>query len=206
MARKKAVLGAAAFDRFLRSIKVDKSHDHAEVLLLTCIDFRFFSLISQKMNDEGLNGKYDHFILAGAALGATLDFSDAHLPEPGPPEWSCKPLLPRLHWQQVFLEHVQIALKLHSTIHRVIILEHRGCGAYKAFLKPEGYPQPTPNKDPERNAHKAQADKLEQVIKKHFPRLRVDKWLAQLKPDGVEPLMLNSTASRDSLAIESLSI
>jgi hypothetical protein len=63
------------FERFLRSIKVDKSHDHAEVLLLTCIDFRFFTLIAQKMNDEGLTGKYDHFILAGTALGATLDFA-----------------------------------------------------------------------------------------------------------------------------------
>ena len=35
MAKKKEV--PAAFERFLRSIKVDTSHDHAEVLLLTCI-------------------------------------------------------------------------------------------------------------------------------------------------------------------------
>ncbi|WP_397570352.1 hypothetical protein [Schlesneria sp. T3-172] len=203
MAKKTAA--PLTFERFLRSIKVDKSHDHAEVLLLTCIDFRFFTLIAKEMDCKGLTGKYDHFILAGAALGAALDFSDAHLPEPKPPECSCKPLLPRLHWQQVFIEHVQIALKLHSTINRIIIIEHRECGAYKAFLKPEGYPKPTPKKDPERDAHKAQADKLEQIIKAHFPSLKVDKWLAQLKPDEVGPLMKHTPDARDSLLIESLS-
>lgn len=54
MAKKSAVSNLAAFEKFLRSIKVDKSHEHAEVLLLTCIDFRYFTLIAQKMNDEGL--------------------------------------------------------------------------------------------------------------------------------------------------------
>lgn len=49
MAKKLADSGLAAFEKFLRSIKVDKSHEHAEVLLLTCIDFRFFTLIAQKM-------------------------------------------------------------------------------------------------------------------------------------------------------------
>jgi hypothetical protein len=204
MAKKSLASPLAAFEKFLRSIKIDKSHEHAEVLLLTCIDFRFFTLIAQKMCDEGLAGKYDHFILAGAALGANLDFSDAHLPQPQPPDCQCKPFLPRLHWQQVFIEHLQIALKLHNTINRVIIIEHRECGAYKAFLKPEGYPKPTPKKDPERDAHKVQADKLERIIKAHFPGLRVDKWLAQLTPGSIGPLLLMAPDAIQSLAIESL--
>lgn len=204
MAKRLAISGLAAFEKFLRSIKVDKSHEHAEVLLLTCIDFRFFTLIAQKLNDEGLAGKYDHFILAGAALGATLDFSNAHLPAPQPPDCQCKPLLPRLHWQQVFIEHLQIALQLHATINRVVIIEHRECGAYKAFLQPAGYPKPTPKKDPERDAHKAQADKLEKIINTHFPKLRIDKWLAQLKPGSIGPLSMTAPSAIDSLAIESL--
>ena len=204
MAKKSSTDGLAAFEKYLRSIKVDKSHDHAEVLLLTCIDFRFFTLIVQKMCDEGLAGKYDHFILAGAALGATLDFSDAHLPPPQPPACKCNPLLPRLHWQQVFIEHLQIALQLHATIKRVIIIEHRDCGAYKAFLKPGGYPKPTAKKDAERDAHKAQADKLEKIIKSHFPSLRVDKWLAQLTPGTVGPLSSLPPDMKGLLAIESL--
>jgi len=204
MAKKPSASGPSPFERFLRTIKVDKSHDHAEVLLLTCIDFRFFTLIAQKMCQEGLSGKYDHFILAGAALGATLEFNDAHLPEPTSDDCKCKPLLPRLHWQQVFLEHLQIALQLHATIRRVIIIEHRECGAYKAFLKPEGYPPPTPKKDPERDAHRKHANRLEEIIHQHFKGLRVDKWLAQLKPGSIGPLGVLEDDAFESLELELL--
>jgi len=188
---------ATPFETFLRSIKVDRSTEHAEVLLLTCIDFRFFTLIARKMHQVGLTGKYDHFILAGASLGATLDFSAAQLPPP-------QPLLPRLHWQQVFLEHLQLALQLHKTIHRVIIIEHRECGAYKAFLKPDGYPAPTPAADPERDAHKIQAEKLERIITTHFPSLQVDKWLARLKPKSIGPLKAFDAGAEDALELDSL--
>lgn len=54
MAKIKSDLTALAFDKYLGSIKVDKSHEHAEVLLLTCIDFRFFTLIAEKMARAGL--------------------------------------------------------------------------------------------------------------------------------------------------------
>jgi hypothetical protein len=197
MAKKAA---AVTLEKLLRTIKIDPSHEHAEVLLLTCIDFRFFPLISRKMRKEGLQGKYDHFILAGASLGATLDFSGDHLPAPTPPDCKCRPLLPRLHWQQVFVEHLQLALQLHNTIHRVIIIEHRECGAYKAFLEPNGYATPAA----ERRAHKAQADKLEGVIKQHFKGLRVDKWLASLKPQAIGPLRMMDMES--DAAVESLEI
>src|SRR4051794_22308447 len=106
------------FERYLRSIPIDTSHEHAEVLLLTCIDFRFFRLIAEKLDEIGLTGKYDHFILAGASLGALLDFNADHLPDP-------KPFLPRLHWQQSFVEHLLLATQLHSTIRRVIVIDHR---------------------------------------------------------------------------------
>lgn len=196
---------SSPFEKSLRSIKIDRSHDHAEVFLLTCIDFRFFPLIAKKMDDEGLTGKYDHFILAGAALGATLDFNADHLPAPTPSDCKCPPLLPRLHWQQVFVEHLQLAVTLHSTIHRVIIIEHRDCGAYKAFVEPNGYPDPTPKKDPERDAHKAKAEKLEGIIKSHFKGLRVDKWLASLKSGTVGPLKMTDAVAEEAIEIELLS-
>ena len=166
------------FEKYLRSIPKKGSAEHAEVLLLTCIDYRFFTIIAQKLHDEGLEGKYDHFILAGASLGAGLDFNDDHLPA------DKKTQLPRTHWQQVFIEHLQIATKLHPTIHTVIVIDHRDCGAYKFFLKPEGYATP----DEEKAAHKAQADKLVDLVYRIKPTLTVTKWLASLSPAGVGPL------------------
>jgi hypothetical protein len=189
----KKVSKPTAFTKMLRSIPVDRGHDHAEVLLLTCIDFRFFRLISQKMCEEGLTGKYDHFILAGASLGALLDFNADHLPDP-------KPLLPRIHWQQVFIEHLQLATKLHETIRRVVIIEHRECGAYKAFLDPNGYP----SKARERAAHKKQADKLERLIRSLDPRLAVEKWLAGLTPAAIGPLGVRGGETFDDIELTPL--
>ncbi len=196
-----------SIEKAIRSLSLDDTTPHAEALLLTCIDYRFFTLIAKKMDDLKLTGKYDHFILAGAALGATLDFSGDHLPLPKPPDCKCRPLLPRLHWQQVFIEHLQIALQLHTTINQVVIIEHRECGAYKAFLEPNGYPAPTPKDDPERKAHKAQADKLQRIILQHFPTLTVTKWLASLTPRDVDPLkMLAAGGPEAAAAVEAVEI
>lgn len=194
----------ATVEKAIRSLKFDESTPHAEALLLTCIDFRFFTIIAKKMEELKLTGKYDHFILAGAALGATLDFSADHLPAPKPPNCKCRPLLPRLHWQQVFIEHLQIALQLHTSITQVIIIEHRKCGAYETFLEPNGYPDPPSKEDPERKAHKAQADKLQRIVLQYFPKLTVTKWLASLATGTAEPLDFTSEKAVEAIQIEVL--
>jgi hypothetical protein len=48
--------------------RATNSHE-SEVLLLTCIDFRFFHKISEHIVAAGLPGKFDHVIVAGAELG-----------------------------------------------------------------------------------------------------------------------------------------
>lgn len=93
-----------------------------------------------------------------------------------------------------------LALQLHSTIHTVIIIEHRECGAYKAFLEPAGYGSAAA----EKAAHKAQADKLEKIIMGYFPSLAVVKWLASLTPPGVGPLMLAPAATNAGLRMDRL--
>src|SRR5690349_17156505 len=40
-----------------------------EALLLTCIDYRLTAATTRYMTDRQMEGKYDQFILAGAALG-----------------------------------------------------------------------------------------------------------------------------------------
>jgi hypothetical protein len=174
--------GDSAFENFLRSMPRNSDELHAEVLLLNCIDYRFFTIIAQAMHDAGWERKYDHFILAGASLGALLDFNNDHLPQPKPPK--TKPALPRIHWQQVFIEHLQLATQLHTQIHSIIIIEHRKCGAYETFLEP-GLMN---DEAREKAAHKQQADKLEQLIYRIKPGLTVTKWLASLDPRGVGPL------------------
>ncbi len=60
-----------------------------------------------------MNGKYDHVVLAGASLGALTDKQKA--------------------WGETFWGHLGVAMDLHH-IHKVIVLDHRDCGAYKVFL------------------------------------------------------------------------
>ncbi len=104
------------FSDYLKGLALDRTSHDAEVLLVTCIDFRFFHKVTEHIAAAGLNGKFDHVILAGAELGAVVDF---------PPE-------PKLHWQQFFLEHLDLSRMLHG-IKRVVVLGHRDCGAYRKF-------------------------------------------------------------------------
>jgi carbonic anhydrase len=117
----------------------------AEVLLLTCMDFRYFELISNVMKDADLVGRYDHVILAGAALGAVVRGKE--------------------HWHKTFFDHLALAEKLHD-VKTVIVLEHRDCGAYgpKGFgLLPDN---PTPQE--ERRVHFEQVAGLKKRIPSHL--------------------------------------
>jgi hypothetical protein len=138
----------------------------AEALVLTCIDFRYFALIAQVIAGENLVGNYDHVILAGGTLGPLVDF----------------PPTPMLHWQQTFLDHLTLSERLHK-IKRVVVLDHRDCGAYKEFgiLTPQSTPEE------EFNAHRAQAIKLESLVRRFLPKLVFEAYLLEL-PCKVEPL------------------
>lgn len=82
-------------------------------LLLTCMDFRLTGAVCKWMDGRGLAKNYDHVILAGASLGATT------------------PKFPA--WNETFWQHLGLAVKLHR-IGRVIVIDHRDCGAYKVIL------------------------------------------------------------------------
>lgn len=86
---------------------------HTEALLLSCMDYRLTDDITRYMDWRGLHDDYDHVILAGAALGAQTRKHRA--------------------WGKTFWEHLDVALQLHH-VRRVVLLDHRDCGAYKVFL------------------------------------------------------------------------
>ncbi len=144
------------FTAYLKDLGSDADKE-ADLLLLTCMDFRFFLKIAEFM--KGI--KYDHVTLAGAALGAV---------------WHEKP-----HWHQMFLDHVKLAIDLHN-VKRVIVMEHRDCGAYgpKGFrLLPE-----KPTLEEERRVHDVQVATLRPKI----PRTLGFGALLLEKPKGTDAL------------------
>ncbi|MDX6696228.1 MAG: hypothetical protein QOF02_3831 [Blastocatellia bacterium] len=146
---------------YLNGLPARKEPHDADYLLLTCMDFRFLRLIAQYMG----GWKYDHVALAGAALGAVVEQ---------------KP-----HWRETFLDHLNLARRLHQIESGIIILEHRDCGAYREF----GLLGPNPDPADERAAHKAQVDKfIEKMVDIHM--LPVKGYLLSL-PGGVDPLTAN---------------
>lgn len=141
-------------------LDLDIHHDPAEPLafsvgadvvprlLLTCIDYRYPNIIRDKMVDRG---KYDLMCMAGAGLAPVIDFE----PEP------------RLHWQQTFLEHVEIAIELHD-IRKVLVMDHRDCGAYRMCKLLERSDNNTPK---ELMVHNHQACRLRDLLAAKFPNL-----------------------------------
>ena len=126
-----------------------------DALLLSCMDFRLMDDIERYMSGRGLRDKYDHVVLAGASLGAITDKYPA--------------------WNKTFWEHLDIAIKLHS-IHTVIVIDHRDCGAYKVILGAEHTKDPKVEKD----THAAQLKKLKGLINKKYPKLKVETLLMAL--------------------------
>jgi len=122
------------FPTRLKKIEVDPDPNHeADVLLLTCMDFRFFLTIAEIM--KGI--KYDHVVLAGAALGAVQEEKE--------------------YWGKTFFDHLGLAVKLHK-VKNVFVMEHRDCGAYgpKGF----GLLPANPDRKEERKVHMKQVKKL----------------------------------------------
>jgi len=149
-----AVLGGGV--SVLAAARAETSKPSAtEALLLSCMDYRLMDDVARHMTDIGLTEGYDHIVLAGASLGAVTHKFPA--------------------WNQTFWEHLQIALKLHG-IKRVILLDHRDCGAYKVLLGPAH----TRTRDLERREHEKQLTQLAGQIRKKHPTLIVEAKLMDL--------------------------
>jgi carbonic anhydrase len=126
---------------------------HAEALLLSCIDYRLTDKVAAYMDGRGLRENYDQVILAGASLGAVTD----KYPE----------------WGRTFHEHLGLAIKLHD-IHRVILLDHRDCGAYKLILGKDL------TGDAEKRLHAGEQHRLAREIRHQQPKLAVETLLMSL--------------------------
>jgi carbonic anhydrase len=142
------------------------AQEKPRILLLTCIDYRYAHRITSVMDSMNLTRKYDMFALAGAAAGANEN---------------------RV-WRQVLVEHIRVARdpQIGHPIDRIIILEHRDCGAYKKFFGLE-WDQVTP--PVEEACHEREVGKLITDLKREFatdiPNLVIDSLLLARDEDDV---------------------
>jgi carbonic anhydrase len=128
---------------------------HTEALLLSCMDYRLTDDITRYMDGRGLHDAYDHVVLAGAALGAQTRKHRA--------------------WGKTFWEHLDVALQLHH-VRRVVLLDHRDCGAYKVLLGEDL--AATPERETEVHARHLR-DLRRKILARH-PGLEVEMLLMAL--------------------------
>ena len=126
-----------------------------EALLLSCMDYRLTDQTTRYMAGRGLRDKYDHVILAGASLGALTEKFPA--------------------WNQTFWDHVAVARDLHK-IRRILVLDHRDCGAYKILLGEDLVKDPAK----ETAVHTTQLKRLAGMMKDKYPILQVETLLMAL--------------------------
>ena len=81
-----------------------------DAMLLSCIDPRFQKPVFENEVKQGLTGKYSAFTIAGASVGVVAPaFKD---------------------WHETFWGNLAASVQLHN-INRVIVINHRDCGAAK---------------------------------------------------------------------------
>jgi hypothetical protein len=126
-----------------------------DALLLNCIDYRLIAHVNNYMNARRLTDDYDQVVLAGASLAAV------------------HPTLPA--WNETFWDQLQVSVDLHS-IGRVIVLDHRDCGAYKPHLGRDYGQEP----EAETQVHAVYLDTLRHQLNARQPQLSVELPLMSL--------------------------
>ena len=133
----------------------------ADALLLSCMDYRLIGDVAEYMQHElHLKKKYDYVILAGASLGVNNRTYR--------------------NWGRTFWQHLDTAIALHS-IHQVIVIDHRNCGAYKLLLGKDFPEHPSEKQRKEETVvHKRQLDRLATAVHRRHPDLEVKTLLMNL--------------------------
>ena len=127
----------------------------AQALMLSCMDYRFVDPMAAFMNSKGLDGKYDHVVLAGASLGVVSKKFAA--------------------WHDTFWQHLDVAIKLHG-VHEVVVIDHLDCGAYKLAFGDDI----VASKEVEMPAHTKTIQSFAALVRKHHPDLAIEGYVMGL--------------------------
>lgn len=92
-----------------------------EAMLLSCIDPRMVAPVYRYMNGRGLTGHYSQFVIAGAGAALVADKFEA--------------------WRPAFWGNLAASVELHH-ISRVIVIDHRDCGAVRLAYGAESIATP----------------------------------------------------------------
>ena len=132
----------------------------ADILLLTCVDYRLEHQVLDYIDSMGLSEKYYHLALAGASLAALTNQRPA--------------------WGQTFWEHLAFTLgdgkPGNQGIRKVMVLDHRNCAAYRKFLG-EGVER---DRATELGVHTLYLRRLRSKIHEKHPKLEVALGLMEL--------------------------
>tara|TARA_Y100000992_G_scaffold286530_1_gene238508 strand:+ start:105 stop:500 length:396 start_codon:yes stop_codon:yes gene_type:complete len=118
-----------------------------EAMVLSCIDPRFQAKVFNHLKRKKLTGKYSAFTIAGAAIGVTHKKFKK--------------------WHSTFWDNLETSIKLHK-ISKLIILNHKDCGAAKIANKKKQFNSLIENK-----IHKESFVNLKKKLKKKHPNLKV---------------------------------
>ena len=125
-----------------------------KAMVLSCIDPRFQTKVSNYLKRKKLNGKYSAFTIAGAAVGVTASKFK--------------------RWHSTFWENLNTSIKIHR-IEKLIVINHKDCGAAKIV---NGRKEFTPQN--EMKIHEYSFEKIKLNLKKKHPRLKVELNLMSL--------------------------
>ena len=117
-------------------------------MVLSCIDPRFQTIVSNYLKKKKLNGKYSSFTIAGAALGVTANKFK--------------------RWHRSFWDNFNTSIKLHN-IRKLIVINHRDCGAAKIINEKKEF-----SKINETKVHKNSFYKIKKLFKKKYPKLSIE--------------------------------
>ena len=116
-------------------------------MVLSCIDPRFQSVVSDYLIKKKLKGKYSLFTIAGGSIGVTAEKFKK--------------------WHKTFLDNFEISLKIHK-ISKLIVINHRDCGAAKMVYRKNNF-----SKEKELSVHINSFKKLKKVFKKKYPKIKI---------------------------------
>ena len=117
-------------------------------MVLSCMDPRFQTKVSNYLKRRKLNNKYSAFTIAGAAVGVTASKFKK--------------------WHTTFWENLNTSVKIHR-IEKLIVINHKDCGAAKIANKQKKF-----NTSIEDRMHKVSFKNIKIKLKKKYPNLKVN--------------------------------